>query len=160
MARGERNDTGPFAVAFCDSATMDSRPSRELSHTVLQEDIDSPRAGDDVLLTALSKGADIEHAARLAGVNELAVHERLADPDFKQKIESGREALRETVLSQLTDAASDATSRLWRLLGDNDPDIQLRAAKVLLDSLVRVQSMTPKTITKVRYSVEKTQSAH
>ena len=160
MAIGKRNDTSRSAVADCDLATVDSRPSRELSHTVLQEDIDSPRAGDDDLLKALLRGAGVEHAARVAGVNELAVHERLADPAFKQRVESGREALRDSVLSQLTDAGSDAVSRLWRLLGNEDPEIQLKAAKVLLDSLVRVQSMTPKTITKVRYSVERTQSAH
>ena len=148
----DRPANGSSAVPVSDLADTNSRPGRELSQTVLQN------SADDDLFKSLLKGALVEHAARLARVTELTVHERLADPSFRQRIESGREALRDSVLSQLSDAASDAVSRLWRLMGNEDPVIQLGASKTLLDSLVKLQQveLNRRPRTTVRVSVEQT----
>ena len=82
----------------------------------------------------------------------------MADPAFRQRVESAREAIRDSILTRLSEAAGDAVSRLWELVDNEEPEIQLRAAKILLDSLVKVQSISPKTTTTVRYEVEQTHS--
>ena len=113
---------------------------------------------DDGLFAALLAGAHIENAALAAGVSPRTVYRRLADPEFRERVESAREAIRESILTRLTDAAGDAVSCLWELLSDEYPDIRLKASKALLDSLVRVHSTIPKSTTTVRYSVERSQS--
>jgi len=113
---------------------------------------------DDGLFAALLAGAHIENAALAAGVSPRTVYRRLADPEFRERVESAREAIRESVLTRLTDAAGDAVSCLWDLLNDECPEVRLKAAKALLDSLVKVHSTVPKAKTTVRYSVERSQS--
>jgi len=56
----------------------------------------------------------------------------------------------------LIDAASDAVDTPWHLQENEDPRIRMAASKSLLDALIKMQNASPKTSTKVRYSVEKT----
>lgn len=123
--------------------------------------IDSPTGfstlelqGDEALLQALLNGAHVENAAVVAGMSERTAYRRLADPAFRQRVEAGREAIRESILARLTEAAGDAVSRLWELTEHEDPMVRVKAAKAILDGMVKVQAGLPKTKTTVRYSVE------
>ena len=135
-------------------------PARQaLSGTGSPGDVDLVRfQGDDALFDALVAGAHVENAAAFAGVSSRTAYRRMADPVFRQRVESAREAIRDSILTRLSEAAGDAVSRLWELVNNEEPEIQLKAAKTLLDSLVKVQSITPKTTTTVRYAVEQVQS--
>ena len=90
-------------------------------------------------------------------MSERTVYRRLADPAFRQQVDAAREAIRETILTRLTEASGDAVSRLWSLLDNEDPEIQLKAAKALLDGLVKFHNALPKRTTTVRHSVEQVQ---
>ena len=100
--------------------------------------------GDDRLLTALVAGCHVENAAKVAGLSERTVYRRLADRDFRGKLNQARGALRESILARLADAGNDAISKLWELMGSEDENIQLKAAKAVLEALAKLQSSAPK----------------
>ena len=93
-------------------------------------------AGDDLLLAALSSGYAIKRAANMAGISERTVFRRLSDPDFRARLDKTREAIRCTFLTQVAEAGTEALSTLRELLRSDDPSIQLRAAKTLVDSFM------------------------
>jgi hypothetical protein len=119
-----------------------------------------PQQGEEALLEALLMGAHVQNAAAMACVSERTAYRRLADPEFQQRLEAGRDAIRECILTRLSEAAGDAVSCLWSLLNDEDSRVKVQAAKVLLDSLVKVRNCRPqeKRTTTVRYSVEQTKN--
>ncbi|MDA0991025.1 MAG: hypothetical protein O3A51_09770 [Verrucomicrobia bacterium] len=89
-------------------------------------------------------------------MSERTAYRRLADPTFQEQLCAGREAIRECILTRLSEAAGDAVSCLWNRLDDEDSRVQVQAAKVLLDSLVKIHNCQPQRTTTVRYSVEQT----
>jgi hypothetical protein len=119
-------------------------------------ELTAPREGDEALLEALLMGAHVQNAAMMAGVSERTAYRRLADPRFQEQLGAGREAIRECILTRLTEAAGDAVSCLWDRLSDDDSRVQVQAAKVLLDSLVKIRNCQPQQTrsTTVQYSVE------
>lgn len=118
------------------------------------EDEPAELRGDDALFNALLAGAHVENAALAAHVSVRTAYRRLADPLFRQRLNSAREALRETIMATLGEAARDAVSRLWDLTSHDDPEIVLKASKVLLDSMVKIQNAQPRQSTTVEYSVK------
>jgi hypothetical protein len=96
----------------------------------------SPLEGDDRLFAAIVSGCHIENAARVAGISQRTAYRRLSDPAFRSQVQSARQDLRESILARLADAGHDAISSLWGLLQSDDESIRLKAAKVLLDSLL------------------------
>ena len=116
-----------------------------------------PLHGDDELFLALVSGCHIENAAKIAGISERTAYRRLADPEFRDRINSAREAVRESILAKLSDAAGDAVSTLWSLLESEDESIRLRASKMLLDALLAVQKGGPHQETTIQTTVERTQ---
>lgn len=115
--------------------------------------------GDDRLLTALAGGCHIENAAVAAGISERTAYRRLADPDFRAKLDSARESLRESILAKLAEAGHDAIGTLWVLMQESeDEGIRLKAAKALLDSLMNSHATMPKVKTTVRKTIETSES--
>lgn len=112
--------------------------------------------GDEMLLAALLNGSTVQMAASISRMSERTVYRRLADPVFRQRLESARESVRESILARLTDAAGAAVDTLWHLTDDLEPAIRLQAAKALLDSLAKFSAAQPKRATMVKYSVEQT----
>ncbi len=97
--------------------------------------------GDDRLLTALASGCHIGNAAATAGISERTAYRRLADPEFRAKLNEARESLRESILARLADAGHDAIGTLWEMMqSSEDENVRLKAAKTLLDSLMRSHS--------------------
>ena len=148
-ANARRESTGRQDMAVSGS------PEDVSSALMVRSDGDEFR-GNDALFQALLNGANVPCAAQMSGISERTVFRRMADPAFKQSLENARELIRDSTLSRLIDAAGDAVDTLWHLQENEDPRIRMAAAKALLDSLIKVQNVTPKTSTKVRYSVEKT----
>lgn len=134
---------------------MSNRPRQELAEIGSSDEM----RGDDRLLTTLATGCHIENAAAAAGVSERTAYRRLADPEFRTKLDAAREALRESILAKLADAGHDAIGTLWELMHDGkEENIRLRAAKTLLDTLTSVHTILPKTKTTVRKLVETSES--
>jgi hypothetical protein len=52
-----------------------------------------PQQGEEALLDALLMGAHIQNAAAMACVSERTAYRRLADPEFRQRLEAGRDAI-------------------------------------------------------------------
>lgn len=115
--------------------------------------------GDDRLLTALASGCHVENAAVLAGVSERTAYRRLADPEFRSRLDLARESIRESILAKLADAGHDAIGTLWDLMqSSEDEGIRLKAAKTLIDSLMSSHSIMPKVKTTIRTTVETSES--
>lgn len=111
--------------------------------------------GDDRLLAALASGCHVENAAMAAGVSERTAYRRLADSEFRNRLDSARESIRESILAKLADAGHDAIGTLWDLMqSSEDESIRMKAAKTLLDSLMNSHTIMPKVKTTIRTTVE------
>jgi molybdenum-dependent DNA-binding transcriptional regulator ModE len=95
--------------------------------------------GDERLLSALAAGSSVEQAARTAGVSERTAYRRLGDPAFRSRLASVRDELVAEALGELAGSASEAVATLRRLLAAGSEHVQLGAARVLLDQLLRLR---------------------
>ncbi len=117
----------------------------------------STLASDDQLFAALVSGCHVEAASRIAGISERTVYRRLAEPEFRRRLDSARENLRESILAKLSDAGLDAVSTLWDLMGSSQDDaVRLKAAKSILDSLLGFHQRSPRTQSVIRTTIEQT----
>jgi HEAT repeat protein len=115
-------------------------------------------AGDDQLFRALVSGCHVENAAQLAGISERTAYRRLADPEFRLRLDTARQSLRESILARLADAGDDAVDTLWTLMRESDDDvIRLRAARAVLESLMEFHGSAPRVETTVTSRVEHSQ---
>lgn len=97
--------------------------------------------GDDKLFQALVSGCHVENAAVIAGISERTAYRRLADPEFRSRLNQARESLRESILAKLADAGHDAIGVLTDLMHTaEDEATRLKAAKTVLDSLANFHS--------------------
>jgi len=98
--------------------------------------------GDEALVMALGTGSNVRCAAIVAGVSERTVYRRLKDPDFCSRISDVREQLFDHAVAKLVDASVDAVDRLWALLDSQDEEMQLKAAKAILELGPRLKQAT------------------
>jgi hypothetical protein len=104
--------------------------------------------GDDRLFQAIVNGAHVASAAEAAGMSERTAYRRLADTEFRDRLHSARENLRESILAKLADAGHDAVGTLWDLMHTaEDENVKMRSAKALLDSLATFHERCPKVET-------------
>ena len=99
----------------------------------------SKKAADAALIVHLASGVSPAGAAKLAGVSEATCYRRLADPDFRQRVEAARSSFWERALGILSKGAAESATVLRRLLRSEDGRIKLQAAKVLLDQGIKVR---------------------
>ena len=95
--------------------------------------------GDELLLAALAHGRPVEDAAKAAAVSERTVYRRLADPAFRARLTTVRDELIAEALGELAGSASDAARTLRRLLAADNDHVQLRAARAILEQLLRLR---------------------
>ena len=95
--------------------------------------------GEELLLSALAAGGPIEQAASAAGVSQRTVYRRLAEPGFRARLAASRDQLVVEALGELAASATEAAATLRRLLWARDERVQLGAARVLLDQLLRMR---------------------
>ena len=94
----------------------------------------SSNSKDTPLLIALASGVAIAEAASRAKMSERTAFRRLQDPDFQRRLSQLRGQMQTQAMGALARIASDATSTLEELLGeDSPPTVRLGAARAVLD---------------------------
>jgi hypothetical protein len=105
-----------------------------------------PRRGkkdcDDKLLLALAAGMTVPGAAAQAGCSERTVRRRLADPDFQARVRRVRADMLDRAAGALSAASVKAAAALAKLLDSDKEPVVLGAARVLLDSVLKVREQT------------------
>ncbi len=91
------------------------------------------RAVDAALIAALASGQTHEVAAKSAGCSARTVDRRVADADFRRRVQEARAAVCSRVADQLVDAAVEAVNELRALMryADSDP-ARVSAARAIL----------------------------
>src|SRR5215471_14033715 len=78
---------------------------------------DQPRKkAEDALLLALACGASVDQAARQCGLSSRTVYRRLAEPDFRRRLQALRGDMVSRTAGTLTAAAGEAVRTLLELL--------------------------------------------
>jgi hypothetical protein len=100
------------------------------------------RSGDERLLTALACGATVEAAARQAGVSERTAYRRLADRDFRRRLQGVRADFVQRTAGTLTAAATEAVRTLLELLkAPAAAAVRLGAARAVLEIGLRLREV-------------------
>ncbi len=89
--------------------------------------------GDCELITALASGTPVKEAAQTAGVGERTVYRRLKDADFRSRVQEARKAMFEQALGAVASAGVSAAQKLNALLNANSENVQLGAARSVLE---------------------------
>src|SRR5262249_52252040 len=104
---------------------------------------DRPRKrADDALLLALACGASVEQAARQCGLSARTVYRRLAEPDFRRRLQALRGDMVSRTAGTLTAAATEAVRTLLELLKNSVSDaVRLGAARAVLEIGMKVREV-------------------
>lgn len=98
-------------------------------------------SADVVAIAALAAGATAADAAIAAGLSERSVRRRLADREFRARIDEVRCEMLDRVVAQVSVAATGALDTLALLLGEEHPDsVRLGAAKTILDAGIKLRA--------------------
>ena len=102
---------------------------------------DKPRKkAEDALLLALAVGASVEQAARQCGLCVRTVYRRLAEPEFRQRLQKLRGDMVSRTAGTLTAAASEAVRTLLELLKSTaTAPVRLGAARAVLEIGMKVR---------------------
>ncbi len=113
--------------------------------------------GDEALFKALVYGCHVENASELSGLSQRTIYRRLADPEFRGRLEDARQGLRDAILAKLAHAGDAAVTSLWNLMETaEDESVRMRSAKVILDTFLNFHSKNPRTERLTRTTVEET----
>ncbi len=93
------------------------------------------KEADQALLAALACGANVENAARKAGVGERTAYRRLADPVFREKLNQARAELVQRTAGMLSGAGMRSVKTLVDLQNDAavTPSVRRHAARDVLE---------------------------
>jgi hypothetical protein len=98
------------------------------------------RNADEQLLMALACGVTVENAARQAGISPATAYRRLADADFRQRLQALRGDMVSRTAGTLTAAASEAVRTLLELLKSGaSAAVRLGAARAVLEMGMKVR---------------------
>jgi hypothetical protein len=101
------------------------------------------KKADDALLLALACGATVESAARQCRLSERTVYRRLADPDFRQRLQEVRADMVQRTAGMLTAAAGESVRTLLEL--QKPPvaaAVRLGAARAVLELGLKLREVT------------------
>jgi len=94
----------------------------------------SRKKAEDALLTVLACGATVANAARQCGVSERTVYRRLADPEFKRRLQDARADIMRRTLDLLSAGALESAKTLLTLQKDLvAAPVRLGAARTVLE---------------------------
>ena len=88
---------------------------------------------DGAAVAGLAAGWSIRDAAKAGGLSEKTLQRRLRDPGFRMEVSRARGELLAAAVGQLSAAAGDAARALRELLGSDNENIRLSAARSVLD---------------------------
>jgi hypothetical protein len=100
------------------------------------------KKAEDVLLLALACGATVEAAARQCQLSERTIYRRLAEPDFRRRLQALRADMVQRAAGLLTAAAVEAVKTLLDLQKASAPfAVRLGAARAVLEIGVKFREM-------------------
>src|SRR5215469_13413557 len=102
---------------------------------------DKPRKkAEDALLLALACGASVDQAARQCGLSSRTVYRRLAEADFRRRLQALRGDMVSRTAGTLTAAAGEAVRTLLELLKSTaSAAVRLGAARADLEIGMKVR---------------------
>lgn len=92
---------------------------------------------DEPLVAALARGESLTRAGRLCGKSLSTVRRRMADDDFRQRVQKARSELLESSAAALAAASREAVITLRHLLTAEGESIRLGASKAILELSVK-----------------------
>ena len=100
---------------------------------------------DDALVVNLARGFSVKQAAATAGCSARTVSRRMADPDFRKRVQDARTEMLDSTLGRLLSATTDAVLTLHTLAkptNNNAPDkVKIAAARAVIDLYVRIKDV-------------------
>lgn len=96
---------------------------------------------DLILMASLAAGKSTQEAADEGGVSYRTVYRRLKEKDFRQGVADLRARMIDNVAGRITDAAGTAFGRLQELLAADSEQVQLGAARTILDQMIRLRDV-------------------
>ncbi len=100
------------------------------------------RNSDERLVLALACGATVEAAARQAGVSESTAFRRLANPDFRRRLNDLRADMVGRATATLTAASLESVKTLVALQSTSTPPAtRLGAARAVLELAVKFREL-------------------
>ena len=102
---------------------------------------DQPRKkAEDALLLTVACGASVDQAARQCGLSVRTVYRRLAEADFRRRLQALRSDMVSRTVGTLTAAATEAVRTLLELLKSSASDaVRLGAARAVLEMGLKVR---------------------
>jgi hypothetical protein len=99
----------------------------------------SRRRADEVLILALAGGSSVRNAAAQAQVSERLVYSRLAEPEFRSRVDAARSDLVSRAVGRLADLGGLAADTLEGVLNDAEVGTRdkLTAARATLEFMLR-----------------------
>src|SRR5262245_4753816 len=97
------------------------------------------RNADDAFLLALASGKTIKDAAQECGISERTAFRRVAEPNFRRRLNQLRADMVARAVGRLADSMTEAADKLRGLLGARSETVQLGAARSLLELGVRLK---------------------
>ena len=97
---------------------------------------------DRGIIQAIACGSTKMDAARINGCAVRTVDRRMADPEFRKKVEAFRSDVLSSAAGKLASAAGKAVSTLEELLGSKSESIRLGASRAILDSVIKITELT------------------
>jgi hypothetical protein len=88
---------------------------------------------NDLLALALAEGDSVQAAADKVGIGRTTAYRRLADPAFKQRIQTMRGEMIGQALGRMANSMTAAADVLRDLLKAESESIRLAAARTMLD---------------------------
>lgn len=102
------------------------------------------KKAEDAVLLALACGASVEQAARQCGLSPRTVYRRVAEPEFRQRVQALRGDMASRTAGTLTAAATEAVRTLLELLkgSASSSSVRLGAARAVLEIGLKVREVT------------------
>ena len=98
------------------------------------------RNADHQLLLALACGVTVENAARQAGISPSTVYRRLADTDFRRRLQALQRDMVSRTAGTLTAASGESVRTLLELQKPSAPPaVRLGAARAVLEMGMKVR---------------------
>jgi hypothetical protein len=98
------------------------------------------RRADEAFIIALACGATVENAARSSGIARRTAYKRMADPEFRQRLQSVRAEMVTRAAATLTAAAMEAVKTLLSLQQPSvAAAVRLGAARAVLELGIRLR---------------------
>ncbi|MEW6209106.1 MAG: hypothetical protein AB1631_12115 [Acidobacteriota bacterium] len=95
--------------------------------------------GDAAIIPALASGKTLDEAAAASGIGKRTICRRQNDPAFQREVQRVQVEIVDKAAALLSDGAADAAKKLKELLSAQSENVQLGAARALMDFNLRLR---------------------